>query len=45
MKRIFGLFFLLLTPLATFAVEGGQVMYLGDTVGGFEGRCLGQAGH
>jgi hypothetical protein len=32
MKRILGLFLLVLTPLTTSAVEGGQVMYVGGTV-------------
>ncbi len=32
MKRILGLFLLVLTPLTTSAVERGQVMYVGGTV-------------
>jgi hypothetical protein len=42
MKRSLGWFVLLLMPLATSAVEGGQVMYVGGTVqtltGGVSGR-------
>jgi hypothetical protein len=32
MNRVLGLFLLVLTPLMTSAVEGGQVMYVGGTV-------------
>jgi hypothetical protein len=42
MKRIFGLFLLLLTPLATPAVEDGQVMYVGGTVGALKEGVFGK---
>ena len=42
MKRIFGLFLLLLTPLETPAVEDDQVMYVGGTVGALKEGALGK---
>jgi hypothetical protein len=42
MKRILGLFLLLLTPLATPAVEGIQVMYVGGTVVALKEGVLGK---
>lgn len=42
MKRSLGWFLLLLMPLATSAVEGGQVMYVGGTVGTLTGGVSGR---
>ena len=42
MKRSLGWFLLLLMPLATSAVEGGQVMYVGGTVGALTGGVSGR---
>lgn len=42
MKRSLGWFLLLLMPLATSAVEGGQVMYVGGTVGTLTGGVRGR---
>ncbi len=42
MRKILGLFLLLLTPLTASAVEGGQVMYVGGTVGALKEGVTGK---